>query len=220
MTKHWPEQGLWVLPTLSHLGEHHDHQLDSHRKAQQSASLGGVALCTAGRHWTQQPAQMVPQQPPQLEKAGAHPEHLFNASATMDKPVAPGSSYPNPQDDARKQLSPDKWSREQEKSSTGGGKKKNYQRYPKPPYSYLAMIAMVIQRSPEKKLTLSEVRIMFKWYVEASNDLKTFCILRILALLLLVDFYRFFFQRFYNNFVIKLKFYKIFINEILTACCS
>uniref|UniRef100_A0A8C6UMH4 Forkhead box H1 n=1 Tax=Neogobius melanostomus TaxID=47308 RepID=A0A8C6UMH4_9GOBI len=39
----------------------------------------------------------------------------------------------------------------------GAGKKKNYQRYPKPPYSYLAMIAMVIQRSPEKKLTLSEI---------------------------------------------------------------
>ncbi|XP_017338858.1 forkhead box protein H1 [Ictalurus punctatus] len=36
-------------------------------------------------------------------------------------------------------------------------KKKNYQRYPKPPYSYLAMIAMVIQNSPQKKLTLSQI---------------------------------------------------------------
>lgn len=181
MTKHWPEHGLLVLPSLFHLGEHHDHQLDAHRKAQQSASLR-----TAGRPWTQQPAQMLPQQPPRVEKADAHPEHLFSATATMDKPVPPGSSRANSQDDAGKQLSPDKWSREEERSSARGGKKKNYQRYPKPPYSYLAMIAMVIQRSPEKKLTLSEVRTIFKWCVQASNDMKIreWCgILRTLALL-------------------------------------
>ncbi|XP_053561321.1 forkhead activin signal transducer 3-like [Bombina bombina] len=36
-------------------------------------------------------------------------------------------------------------------------KKKNYQRYAKPPYSYLAMIALVIQNSPDKKLKLSQI---------------------------------------------------------------
>uniref|UniRef100_A0A8C5EKQ8 Fork-head domain-containing protein n=1 Tax=Gouania willdenowi TaxID=441366 RepID=A0A8C5EKQ8_GOUWI len=48
-------------------------------------------------------------------------------------------------------------SEEEESERSKGGKKKNYQRYPKPPYTYLAMIAMVIQRSAEKKLTLSEI---------------------------------------------------------------
>lgn len=164
MTKHCPGQGALVLPSLSHLGEYHDHQLDSHGQA---PSFCSVVRCTTGR---QQPAQMVPLQPPRLEKADAHPGHLLNATALVDKPVSAGSSHPNPQGDARKQVSPDSWSGEQEKSSTGGGKKKNYQRYPKPPYSYLAMIAMVIQRSPEKKLTLSEVRTIFKSWVEAKTN--------------------------------------------------
>ncbi|KAM4706218.1 forkhead box protein H1-like [Rhinophrynus dorsalis] len=49
--------------------------------------------------------------------------------------------------------------------STGVGKKmfrktkpkKTYHRYAKPPYSYLAMIALVIQNSPEKRLKLSQI---------------------------------------------------------------
>jgi len=36
-------------------------------------------------------------------------------------------------------------------------KAKQYQRHPKPPYSYIALIAMAIQDSPTKKLTLSEI---------------------------------------------------------------
>lgn len=40
----------------------------------------------------------------------------------------------------------------------GRKKKKKYHRHPKPPYTYLAMIALVIQASPERKLTLSQVR--------------------------------------------------------------
>lgn len=43
------------------------------------------------------------------------------------------------------------------------GRKKNYQRYAKPPYSYLAMIVLVIQTSPKKKLKLSEVTNLPLW---------------------------------------------------------
>ncbi|XP_043922241.1 forkhead box protein H1 [Protopterus annectens] len=49
-----------------------------------------------------------------------------------------------------------KWDRELGKEGKPG-KKKNYKRHPKPPYSYLAMIAMVIQNSAEKKLKLSQI---------------------------------------------------------------
>lgn len=162
MTKHWPERSLLALPSLSHLGEHHDHQLDFHRNVQQSLSLRGVARCSPAQHWPQaHPAPMVPQQPSRLEKPAARHEHLSGATAFMDKAVPPGSSQDAPC--KQETVASDSWNGEREKGNTGGGKKKNYQRYPKPPYSYLAMIAMVIQRSPEKKLTLSEVRRIFRY---------------------------------------------------------
>ncbi|XP_048452136.1 forkhead box protein H1-like [Rhincodon typus] len=47
-------------------------------------------------------------------------------------------------------------------------KKKNYQRYPKPPYTYLALITIAILNSPEKKLKLSqilhEISVMFPFF--------------------------------------------------------
>uniref|UniRef100_A0A3B1IWB6 Forkhead box H1 n=1 Tax=Astyanax mexicanus TaxID=7994 RepID=A0A3B1IWB6_ASTMX len=90
-----------------------------------------------------------------LAEAGARPRGPDNTGLMEEeKPLQlprepPGSLYP---DQADKQAS--SWD---PNGNGGGGKKKNYQRYPKPPYSYLAMIAMVIQNSPEKKLTLSEI---------------------------------------------------------------
>ncbi|XP_077480615.1 forkhead box protein H1 [Stigmatopora argus] len=132
MTKHWPEHNLMAPPALSQLGVQH---LD---------------------HWDpQSPTRMITQhRPSRFEKpAMAHPPQEPPGGAFLEDPGAPEPPHGSARNaDPKSEAAP-----RGAGSGARGGKKKNYQRYPKPPYSYLAMIAMVIQRSPEKKLTLSEI---------------------------------------------------------------
>ncbi|KAE8599995.1 hypothetical protein XENTR_v10017425 [Xenopus tropicalis] len=82
----------------------------------------------------------LPPQPPSMEKK--------SAPAAANRATLP----PSPKGDSEGPREPDSSADWKKKK-----KKKSYQRYAKPPYSYLAMIALVIQNCPEKRLKLSQI---------------------------------------------------------------
>ncbi|XP_029443077.1 forkhead box protein H1 [Rhinatrema bivittatum] len=91
--------------------------------------------------------------------SAGHPSSCCLGEASGAPERGPGSALAD-----RRALGPEKeqadvagGGREGQEEEKSRSKKKNYHRYAKPPYSYLAMIALVIQSSPEKKLKLSQI---------------------------------------------------------------
>lgn len=180
MTKHQGGQGLLAplaIPYLpsSALGAHRDHQLDfcAERSGHDNAPhlsrhpQGNLARSSSFQDWQRNPISApvlkrsaFAEQPAPILCVRAAPAPM--EPALLDDPTAGYYS-----EASQVKMEPPVKHEHQTGLTTpwtndgnNGGKKKNYQRYPKPPYSYLAMIAMVIQNSPEKKLTLSEVRAL------------------------------------------------------------
>lgn len=165
---------ITYLPSRS-FGAQHDHHLDFASDAQESNAHPAcpppppsiVARSTPAPRWNGNPSPW-PAQDPSWQERPTTAVPVACGTAYMDsemprdhsrKPAQFCPAAPRGQDQPIKQQRsehPDPWDQE---ANSKGSRKKNYQRYPKPPYSYLAMIAMVIQNSPEKKLTLSQVRL-------------------------------------------------------------